>query len=290
MRYRFLRFPEGKTKAVTFSYDDGIRGDIRIAEKLNQYGMKCTFNINSGFIAKEQGNGRLTKEEIQKYVLNAGHEVAVHGHEHRAPGKVRPIEVIADVLQCRTELENMFGRIIRGMAYPDSGIMQMMPGMNYSNIRQNLKDLDIVYARTLGQDNDMFQLPEDWHAWVPTAHHVNPNAVNYAKKFVEMDMDNFSIANIYPRLFFLWGHAYEFDNNQNWELLDELCEILGGHEEIWYATNIEIYDYVTAYNSLIYSADGSRVYNPTVMTIWFVVDGKLYKVNSGEEIIISDKK
>lgn len=67
---------------------------------------------NSGFIAKEQGNGRLTKEEIQKYVLNAGHEVAVHGHEHRAPGKVRPIEVIADVLQCRTELENMFGRMM----------------------------------------------------------------------------------------------------------------------------------------------------------------------------------
>ena len=27
MRYRFLRYPEGKAKAVTFSYDDGCRAE-----------------------------------------------------------------------------------------------------------------------------------------------------------------------------------------------------------------------------------------------------------------------
>ena len=33
MRYRFLRFPEGKFKAVTFSYDDGLHADIRLAKR-----------------------------------------------------------------------------------------------------------------------------------------------------------------------------------------------------------------------------------------------------------------
>lgn len=42
MRYRFLRFPEGKFKAVTFSYDDGLHSDIRLARRLSDAGMKET--------------------------------------------------------------------------------------------------------------------------------------------------------------------------------------------------------------------------------------------------------
>ncbi|MBQ8804533.1 MAG: polysaccharide deacetylase family protein [Tyzzerella sp.] len=287
MRYRFLRFPGGKAKAVTFSYDDGDRGDLRLAKTINEHGIKCTFNINSGFIGTKPDGHKLTKDDIQKYILDAGHEVAVHGEVHRAPGKVRAIECITDALNCRLQLEEMFGRIIRGMAYPDSGITKMMPGASYENIRQYLKDLEIVYARTLGKDNDSFMLPDDWYAWMPTAHHVNPKAIDYAKKFVEMDVEKLYIAETQPRLYYLWGHTFEFDRNNNWELLDELCGILGGHDDIWYATNIEIYDYVTAYNSLVYSADSTRVYNPTLIDVWFVVDGKLYEVKSGEEIRVA---
>ena len=286
MRYRLMRFPGGKTKAVTFSYDDGDRGDLRLLETINKYGIKCTFNINSGFIAKESGQAKLSKEEIQEHILDAGHEVAVHGQLHRAPGMVRPIEFMKDVLHCRLELEEMFGRIIRGMAYPDYGITRMFPGMNYENVKQNLKNMDIAYSRTLGRDNDSFMLPDDWYAWMPTAHHINPNAIAYAKRFLDMDIDKLYVTDTHARLYYLWGHTFEFDNHNNWELLEELCKILGNHEEIWYATNIEIYDYVNAYNSLVYSADSKRVYNPTLMDVWFAVDGTLYKVQSGQEILI----
>ena len=48
MQYRFLRFPDGKAKAVTFSYDDGCRDDIRLAKTLTEHGIRCTFNLNSG--------------------------------------------------------------------------------------------------------------------------------------------------------------------------------------------------------------------------------------------------
>ena len=49
---------------------------------------------------------------------------------------------------------------------------------------------------------------------------------------------------------------------------------------------MEIYEYVAAYNSLVFSADGNMVYNPTLVDIWFDVDGKLYKIKSGERIVI----
>ena len=46
MRYQFLRFPEGKSKAVTFSYDDGVSQDIRLSDVFERYALKCTFNLN----------------------------------------------------------------------------------------------------------------------------------------------------------------------------------------------------------------------------------------------------
>ena len=54
-----------------------------------------------------------------------------------------------------------------------------------------------------------------------------------------------------------------------------------------YATNIEIYDYVSAYRSLVISADGKRIYNPTDKEIWFeIMDGKMYSVKPGSQIVI----
>ena len=46
MRYRYMLFPQGKTKALTLSYDDGCIYDIRLAEILERFGIKATFNLN----------------------------------------------------------------------------------------------------------------------------------------------------------------------------------------------------------------------------------------------------
>ena len=43
----------GKERCVTFSYDDGCRHDIRLARKLTEHGIRCTFNINSGLFGKD---------------------------------------------------------------------------------------------------------------------------------------------------------------------------------------------------------------------------------------------
>lgn len=285
MRYRFLRFPGGLYKAVTLSYDDGCKDDIRFSETICAHGLKCTFNINSGFIAEKEGDWHLTREQIKKYLIDTGNEIAVHGKYHRALGKVTPVDGIRDVLECRTELENDFGMIIRGMAYPDSGITRFENGADYADIKHYLKDLGIVYSRTLGGDNDSFALPTDWHAWMPTAHHTNPELFGYIDKFLNEPMSSYDASQT-PGLFYLWGHSFEFENNKNWDLLDKICSALSNKPDVWYATNIEIYDYVSAYRSLVFSADGSTVYNPTLLTVWFTEDGKLFSVKSGETLII----
>lgn len=284
-RYRYLRFPEGKIKAVTFSYDDGCVEDAKTAETLTKYGLKGTFNLNSDELRKGSG---LKDDEIRTLILEKGHEVAVHGAMHRAEGSLRPIEGICDVLDCRIELEKKYGRIIRGMAYPDFGIRLFMNDASYESVRNYLKELDIAYSRTLGGDNNSFSIPTDWYAWMPTAHHDNPKIMEYIDEFLSINYpENLYRSDMSARLFYIWGHSYEFERNKNWEHLNKICEKLSGKNDIWYATNIEICDYVNAYYSLQYSADGTMIYNPTVKEIWLVIDGKTYSIKPGETLKLS---
>lgn len=283
--YKFMRFPEGKTKAVTLSYDDGCKSDLRFSDVITPKGLKCTFNLCSF-----KRISRITKEEIQTYFLDRGHEIAVHGAYHRAEGSLRPIEGIREVLDCRLELEEIFDIIIRGMAYPDSGITFMENGTSYEKIKSYLTELDIAYSRTLGNDNTSFSLPEDWHRWMPSVHHTNPDVLEMIDKFLSIDISPKAYpAARKPRLFYMWGHTYEFDDRNEWELLDKITDKLSGKDDIWYATNMEIYEYVNAYNSLIYSADGCTVYNPTLFEIWFDTydtDAHLHCIKPGEKIKI----
>lgn len=281
MRYRFLRFPEGKEKALTLSYDDGVRPDKKLIEIANQYGIKVTLNVNSGMMGKSPEDFRLTAQELKELAASGGHEIAVHGQMHIALGKASAIDGIRDVLLCRDELEKEFGGIIRGMAYPDSGIRQMTAGVTKTEIKTYLKQLGIAYARTLAGDNNSFHVPEDFLEWMPTAQHRNPELMNWLDQFLNAKMPDYpSICA--PMLFYLWGHSYEFDDNQNWNLLENFCKTAGNHNDIWYATNIEICDYVTAYRSLQFSVDNTKVFNPTCHDIWFVADGKTFFAPAGQ--------
>lgn len=282
MRGFFMRFPGGKAKAVTLSYDDGCREDIRFSDIISAHGMKCTFN----HVSKWEN---LSKEEVEKYVLERGHELALHGANHRAFGLIRPEVGIKEVLDCRDGLEKKYGIIVRGMAYPDSGIRRFENNTDYNTIRNYLTELGVAYARTLGEDNDGFYLPNDFYAWMPTAHHENSNLFEYIDKFVSINPDKEDYyVNRGPRLFYLWGHSYEFERNNNWDRLEKIGEKLGGKDDVWYATNIEIYNYVSAYYSLVYSADGTIVYNPTSYKIWLSSDGTSYDVKPGETIKIAE--
>ena len=109
MQHRHLRFPEGKYKAFTMSYDDGWAQDKRFSDIVTPYGIKATFNIISRDIGKDK---ILTKDEIKEYIIERGHEIALHGAEHRANGLQRPIGGLQDILNCRLELEKEFGIII----------------------------------------------------------------------------------------------------------------------------------------------------------------------------------
>ncbi len=250
----FMRYPEGKIKALTLSYDDGVFQDIRLMEILNRYGIKCTFNVNSALFTDTDadGHGRLSVKQAKELYANSGHEVAVHTATHPFLEQLPTATVLNEVLEDRKALEEMFCTITRGMAYPY--------GTYSDSVVEALKMAGIVYSRTV-RSTESFNIPTDWLRLPATCHHNNPKLFSLCEDFL-------GSSHFKPMLFYLWGHSYEFDNNNNWNIIEEFCEKMGGKEDIWYATNIEIYDYISAYNNLVFSADGRRVHNPNSIPVW----------------------
>ena len=230
-----LRFPDGKAKALTLSYDDGVEYDIRLMEILNAHGLKCTFNINSGLFSPEGTtwepetiHGRLTASQAVDVYGNSVHEVAIHGVNHPFLHRLPIATATAEVFEDRKNLEAMFGRMVQGMAYPFG--TQVVN----DNVMQILRDCGIHYARTTDSTGG-FDLPTNWLRMPATCHHGNPKLMEYAEQFLKIDGNHGP-----AHLFYLWGHSYEFDVDQNWDRMEEILKKLSGHDEIFYGTNREV--------------------------------------------------
>lgn len=266
----FMRFPEGKAKALTLSYDDGVIQDKRLIEILKPYGIKATFNINSGKFSESAVSvkGRMSEEQAKELYKNSGHEIAVHTLTHPSLTRLPLPIAIDEVLQDRKNLENIFGGVIRGMAYPY--------GTYSDELIDMLKNIGIAYSRTVVSTHD-FRIPTDWLKLTATCHHNDSLLFELTDKFINAKPDS-EKSNRQPLLFYLWGHSYEFDNDNNWDIIEEFAQKIGNSEDVWYATNIEIYDYIEAYKNLKFSVGGNTVYNPSGQTVWFENNGVLYKI------------
>ena len=68
--------------------------------------------------------------------------------------------------------------------------------------------------------------------------------------------------------------------------METFAEYVGGKNDIWYATNMEIYDYVKAYERLETSVDKSIVHNPSAMDVWFSHKNEVYCVKAGQTLYL----
>ncbi|OME86036.1 polysaccharide deacetylase [Paenibacillus sp. FSL A5-0031] len=263
MKVQYTLFPEGRTKAMTFSYDDGRTQDRLLVSKLNKYGFKGTFHLNSGFLGRE---GYITAEEVR--TLFQGHEVSAHTVSHPFLEISPPDQVAHEILEDRRTLESLVQYPVHGMSYPfgtyNDKVVAMLPA------------LGIEYARTVNS-HGRFDMPADPLRWHPTCHHKQLLEQveifrDYQERFKRMS------------LLYVWGHSYEFDNDDNWEIIDQAGELLKDNDTIWHATNAEIIAYMQALERLRFSVDRSIVHNPSALDVWISVDDKPIKISAGQVI------
>lgn len=247
-----LFYPDWKTKALTFSYDDGQEYDRRLVEIFNRYNMKATFHLNSGML--DQG-GFVTSAEIPE--LYKGHEVACHGVMHKYPVHLSTGLLHQEYFEDRKALEEYSDSIVRGCSYAF--------GQYNDEVVNMLKSIGIEYCRTVEDTHD-FAIPGDFMRLKPTCHH------NDAAGLVETFLNTPDYIKL--PLFYIWGHSFEFGRENSWDIIESLCEKLQGQENVWYTTNIDYVDYVNAMRSLIISADGKKVVNLSKTKVYVEIDGE----------------
>lgn len=269
-----MRYPGGLSKALTFSYDDGMEQDAELIRILDDHGMKATFNLNTGLFAtagQESVDGpahrRLSLEAALEIYKGSSHEVAVHCLTHASLTDLPTVAAAREILKDKDNLEHAFGGIVRGLAYPF--------GTFDNQVIDVLRTCGILYARTITSSHSHV-FPKDWLRLDPTCHHNDPQLMPLAERFF-MAKPCFDC-----KLFYVWGHSFEFERDNNWGVIKRFTDVMAEHDGIWYATNGEIFSYAWAWKQLIVSADGNVLYNPTATSLWFDVDGQLMIIEPGE--------
>ena len=262
-------YPNGKKKALTFSFDDNRDYDKRLIGIFDKYGMKCTFNVNSGTLGLKadenpDGNVYITKEEFKDVYKN--HEVAVHGVEHKYIATLNDAMIVNEFLDDRRALEELSGTFVQGAAYAF--------GWHNEHIMNILRTIGIKYSRGVEPTYGFFP-PQDFLDWRPTCHQSEECLMGLGNTF--LDCPHY----VELPLMYVWGHSYEFGESGNWTDIEKFCEKMSGKDDIWYATNIEICNYILATRSLEFSANGKKVYNPTVVDIYFENKGKTVCLRPG---------
>ena len=228
----------GYKKAVTFSYDDGVTQDRRLIDIFNRYGLKATFNINSELL--ESANYLIREEKTIAHCksrrceiesLYKGHEVAVHTLTHPTLTGVKDDdEIVRQIMEDKKNLSELVGYEVKGMAYPGG-----MP--NYDERVMNIvrNRTDMKYARTTVCTGN-FDIQKDLIEFKPSVYHLDFGKMfSLADEFINLETDE-------PKLFYIWGHSYEFDYNNTWNLMEEFCKYISGKKDIFYGTNIEVFE------------------------------------------------
>ncbi len=222
----------GKKKAVTFSFDDGLREDAKLIEIFDRLGLKGTFNIPSGVLLE----GHPLNDPKENFSFSeirdayAGHEVAGHTLDHPRLSKLADEEIIRQVEEDRLVLSEACGYEVVGFAYPygdcDGRVAKLIK--EHTGIR---------YGRLVERPRTPFAfLGQDPITYLPSLYIGDKDFEETVRAFLSVNESE-------PRLLCIWGHARDFGakTGVSWELFEQRCRQLSGREDVFYGTNREVF-------------------------------------------------
>ena len=267
---QFHIFPGGVRRAVTFSYDDGPENDTRLITLMNKYGVKGSFHLNGINYVGITPERRAELRELYK-----GHEISAHTLRHGWPARMPSASLVGEVMSDRRILEKIAEYPVTGMSYPS--------GSYDDGSVETLRACGIVYSRTT-KSTGTFALPEDFLRWHPTCHHRD--ALPLCDRFLaELDSEW-----THP-LFNIWGHSFEFRTEEDWAYIEKVIAKLANNSKIWYATYMDIYNYMQAQRMLKISVDEDVFYNPTATDVWVEKDKKqIICIPAGQTVYLENEK
>ena len=235
------RFPNGKSKAFNLTFDDGVLQDIRFVELLNKYGLKGTFNLNSGLMENEfewtHESGRVIKRLSKEKAVSLyqGHEIACHTLTHPYMNDLSESEILHELQEDKANLEKLFGREIKGFALPFDYYSE--------RIEACVMQSGFSYAR-ISQESRSFTPQTDYFNWKATVFHTDPELEKLTQQFIETDEE--------LAVFQIVGHSYDLDVENMWDRIENVFRVIAAYDDILPMTTIEIVEYLQAINKIDY--------------------------------------
>ena len=214
-------------KYFLLSFDDGTVYDKRFVDLLNRYGIKGTFNLNSGledyvwyYEDRFPVRRQILSETVEQY---RGHEIASHSLHHHWLNTLSPPQISREIGEdCKT-LRNIFGLKEIGFGVPFTACTER----EIKLIRKYVR-----YIR-LSEFADSFALPKD-------PYHIPIHAL-YNDEDIRKKITRFAASDLENALFVMAGHSYELEVLGHWGYMEELLKFISefGFENI---TTMEFVD------------------------------------------------
>lgn len=235
-----------KTAIITSSWDDGHPLDLRLAELLTSHGMRGTFYVpihNADFpVMTRQQMKSLTDQEM---------EIGAHTYTHAVLPQLTQDAILHELVTSKTVLEDVAGQPITSFCYPKGKFNRVA--------RQQVRAAGYSLARTtlsfrIDARFDPFLMPTSFQ-FVPhtVAIHVRhavkewnlKGLLNWWRDF-GTHSDLVALVNVMFQyilrqggILHIWGHSWEIEQENLWDLLDEVLSAISHHPDVLYLTNAQ---------------------------------------------------
>ena len=200
-----------RKKIFLLSFDDGTVWDPRLVALLNQYGIKGTFNLNSGL---DDFVWNYEDFPVRRQILSdignlyEGHEIASHSLHHHRLDQLSPPQLRREVEEDAARLKAEFGLEEIGFGVP----------FTFCNDREVKIIRRLVRYIRLSEFTDSFALPKD-------EYHIPIHGL-YNDSDIREKLERFAQSNLPVSLFVMAGHSYELEALNHWEYMEELLKLV----------------------------------------------------------------
>ncbi len=199
-------------KIFLISFDDGTIWDKRFVELLNKYGMKATFNLNSGledFVWHYEDRFPIRRQVLADTIAQyQGHEVASHSLHHHWLNTLTPPQLSREVGEDCAAIKALFGLKEIGFGVP-------FTACNKREIRIIRKF--VRYIR-LSEFSDSFLPPDD-------PYHIPIHGL-YNQPDIRERIVRFAENQLPVSLFVMAGHSYELEVLDQWAYMEDLLQYI----------------------------------------------------------------
>ena len=201
-------------KYFLLSFDDGTVYDRRFVELLNRYGIRGTFNLNSGledFVWYYEDRFPVRRQILSEVGdLYRNHEIASHSLHHHWLNSLTPPQISREIGEDCERLKQIFGLERIGFGVPFTACGQR----EIRIIRKFVR-----YIR-LSEFAETFAIPRD-------PYHIPIHAL-YNDADVREKITRFAESDLKDALFVMAGHSYELEVLDHWEYMEDLLGFISG--------------------------------------------------------------